>query len=48
VDGSLDKQLSFPHKLLTINNGQLSCINTNSPSWAKSLIDEIIFKINNN
>jgi predicted ABC-type ATPase len=45
VDGSLDNQLSFPHKLLTIKNGQLSYINTNSPSWAKPLIDEIILKL---
>ena len=48
VDGSVDKQLALPKRVLQINNQQISYFNADTPSWAKQLIDEIILKLNSN
>jgi predicted ABC-type ATPase len=48
VDGSVDKQLALPKRLLQINNQQISYVNADTPSWATPLIDEIILKLNSN
>jgi predicted ABC-type ATPase len=48
VESSLNTDLSFPKTLLTIKGNRVHFVDSNSPSWAKPLIDEIVQKLNNN
>jgi predicted ABC-type ATPase len=48
MDGSVDKQLALPKRLLQISNQQISYFNAETPSWTMPLIDEIILKLNSN
>jgi predicted ABC-type ATPase len=47
-DSSLNNNLSIPDTLLIVKNNYVKFINSNPPSWAKPVLDEIIQKLTTN
>jgi predicted ABC-type ATPase len=48
IASSLDSDLSFPKTWLTVKNNQIYFIDSNAPSWAKPILEDIIQKLSTN
>ena|ERR1700678_1776347 len=47
-DSSLNNNLSIPDTLLIVKNNNFEFINSDAPSWARQILDEIIQKLTTN
>ena len=48
IESSLYTDPSLPNTLLTLKNNNIYFINSDAPSWAKPIIDEIVQKLKSN
>jgi predicted ABC-type ATPase len=48
LDSSLNSNLTIPNTLLILKNNNISFIDSNAPSWAKPILDEMVKKITSN